>query len=119
MKKIGLFFVTQEGLLVTTYDKKEGEVKGGLISAPCGHEQVWRERFEQAYDKAYDFYPRGRVVFNTTSRQYVIYHDRCIKPIDLRPVIQTFGLEGENVRQTIDIYYGCERCDSLFDDDWD
>ncbi|MGL4737698.1 MAG: hypothetical protein ACRCW2_09630 [Cellulosilyticaceae bacterium] len=119
MNTIGLFFVTPEGLLVATYDKKEGERKGGLLIPPHGHEQIWRERFEKTYGEVYDFYPRGRVVFNIASRQYVIYHDRCIKPMALRPVVEAFGLGEESVRQTMDIYYDCARCKHLFDDDWD
>lgn len=119
MNAIGLFFVAPEGLLVRTYDKKEGEGKGGLIIPPHGHEQVWREQFEKDYKKAYDCFPRGRVVYNTTSGQYVIYHDRCIKPAELRAVALQFGLENEAVRKSVDIYYDCERCQNLFDDDWE
>ena len=90
MAQIGLFFVTPEQVLMTAYDRQAGQRQGGFMTPPEGHDRVWRERYEESYGKAYDFFPRGRVAYNTTMRHYVMYHDKCLKEAQLEEIKKQF-----------------------------
>lgn len=117
MTKIGLFFCTQEGLIACTYDKQEGKQQGVFIIPTEGHDRVWRSQYEQEQGVGYDYWPRGRVAYNTSSRQYVVYHDTCIQVEEIQQVIQAFGIQDEDIRYTVDEYYSCHACSKTFMDD--
>lgn len=63
----------------------------------------------------YDFYPRGRVVYNTKTNKYHIILDKCIQgenTIDL--IIDEFKLPRKDVIIMSDEHYKCHRCNKNY-----
>ncbi|MEG0711229.1 MAG: hypothetical protein RR448_03170 [Niameybacter sp.] len=116
MAQIGAFFC-QDEILTKQYETLAGTKQGVFYNPPEGHDRVWRNEFEKKYEEKYDFWPRGRVAYNTNSKQYVIYHDPCLKQIQLNQVRECFGIDEEEVRFVVDEYYSCHVCSHKWVDD--
>lgn len=116
MARIGVFFCTDE-ILFEAYEVKEGKQQGAIFNAPEGHDRVWRNKFAEKHGRSYDFWPRGRVSYNTNSKQFIIYHDKCISSEHLEAVRALFEVPKEAVRYTVDEYYSCQACQKKMMDD--
>lgn len=80
---------------------------GDFLTHPGGHHDVWEgwRRLGPAglirrglpsliAWHEYEHFPRGRVVFDTTTRRFTLYADRKLQaPCVLREVLRMFGLE--------------------------
>lgn len=118
MANIGVFFCVNDEIVTHMYEKKEGKQQGVIFNPPEGHDRVWRNEFEKTYKEKYDFWPIGRVSYNTNSRQYIIYHDQCIAQDTLEKVRVLFNVPEEAVRYVVDDYYSCAICrKKIIDDD--
>ena len=71
----------------------------------------------QLGDENYDYWPRGRVTCNTTSKCYNIYHDACLQGSALEKIREAFKLEPQQVRYLQDPYYTCHACMKKLSDD--
>lgn len=116
MAQIGVFFCLED-ILTKQYNIQEGIRQGILYNPPEGHDRVWRKQFEETYKEKYDFWPRGRVAYNTNSRQYIIYYDKCLTQDTLDQVRKLFGIDENQVRYIIDEYYSCHICSHKWIDD--
>jgi hypothetical protein len=60
----------------------------------------------------YEEHPRGRVVYNTKTRQYTLYLDRCIlgKKAVVQRIIREMRLPGKQTATATDSHYRCFRC---------
>jgi hypothetical protein len=82
--KVGIFFFIDNEILMDAVHIEKGEAYGDAIQHG-GHYEFWEslkpnilaERKFKA--RAYDAYPRGRVVYFPKKEKYIIYADRCIK----------------------------------------
>lgn len=110
MSQIGVFFYTEDEIISYTYEIKQGTQQGVFFNPPEGHDRVWRKEYEKGEAKGFDFWPRGRVAYNTNSKQFIIYHDKCIKKSELELVRIKFGIKEEEVRYVEDQYYACHEC---------
>ncbi|MDA3733091.1 hypothetical protein PBV87_16565 [Niameybacter massiliensis] len=117
MAQIGVFFCQQDDILTKKYDRQQGTIQGVFYNPPEGHDRVWRNEFEAKFNEKYDFWPRGRVAYNTNSKQYVIYYDKCLKEDVLDKVRQSFEIESNEVRFVVDEYYSCNACSHKWVDD--
>jgi len=81
--KVGIFFFVDGEIIMDTVPVENGEPYGDAIQHG-GHYEFWEKlvpktlaerRFKA---RAYDAYPRGRVVFFPNRKKYVLYGDRCI-----------------------------------------
>ena len=99
----------ESGTLVLVTDctlLTEAEPYGDFLTHPGGHHDVW-EGWCQLGPAAlarrglptliawheYEHFPRGRVVFDTTTRRFTFYADRKLRaPGVLREVLRVFGL---------------------------
>ena len=84
----------------------EAEPYGDFLTHPGGHHDVWEgwRRLGPAglarqglppliAWHEYEHFPRGRVVFDTTMRRFILYADRKLQaPGVLREVLRVFGL---------------------------
>jgi len=81
--KVGIFFVVDGQLLVDAVPLEQGEPYGNT-RGHGSHYDFWEslapgndgERRFKA--RAYDTYPRGRVVYFTQEKRFVLYADRCL-----------------------------------------
>jgi len=75
---IGLFFMVNGKLLLHTCTLSDGEVYGDFINYPESHYTIWQCEYAHIYGVDFDFFPRGRVIFNRVKNIYLLYHDLCI-----------------------------------------
>ncbi len=121
---VGIVWGVRDGagplLLVTDRTPlAEAEPYGDFLTHPGGHHDVWEgwRRLGPA-DLArqglpslitwheYEHFPRGRVVFDTTTRRFTLYADRKLQmPRVLREVLRVFGLDPARCAVRTDPHY--------------
>lgn len=117
---IGIFFIVNGELIVDAVQLEHGEEYGNAIQHG-GHYEFWenlepKTKSERIFKRrAYDAFPRGRVIFDVRQGRPVIYVDRCIKDErSLALLKHAFQLSGFDVRT--DEHYQCARCNQDFID---
>ena len=76
--KVGIFWVVRSMVVARCQDIISVPPVNGLMTIEADHFTSW-----DAYNMVlnthceYDYYPRGRVVFNTQDEKFIIYIDRC------------------------------------------
>lgn len=121
---VGIVWGVRDGagplLLVTDRTPlAEAEPYGDFLTHPGGHHDVWKgwRRLGPAglarrglppliAWHEYEHFPRGRVVFNTTTRCFTLYADRKLQtPRVLREVLRVFGLDPARCAVRTDSHY--------------
>lgn len=119
--KVGIFFKVECDLLVDAVDTMYGEPYGEAVQYG-GHFDFWnnlrpRNQCQRQFKAhAYDYYPRGRVVYFTKTNEYRLYSDRCLSVDDVQAVVKEFKLENQLFNVVGDDHYRCARCNSNFMD---
>ena len=75
---VGLFFLANGKLLLHTCTLSDGEAYGNFINYPESHDTVWQREYARHYGVDFDYFPRGRIIFNRAKSMYLLYHDPCI-----------------------------------------
>lgn len=111
--KVGIFFVVNGDLVVDAVPLEQGEFYGDTVGF-SGHYDCWqalapKNPTEQLFKShAYDYYPRGRVVYFKESGNFRLYADRCLKKTDVEKVATTFQLTAYRLAR--DEHYQCASC---------
>ncbi len=117
--KVGIFFVVNNEVLFDAVPLQNGEKYGNFIEYG-GHYDFWEKlipnnAIEQAFkDRAYDAYPRGRVVYFIREQKFRLYADKCLNSNDLLLVKKVFELK--NAVRTQDEHYQCASCNQDYMD---
>lgn len=117
---VGIFFVVGDSILLDKTPVKKGEPYGDAIQYG-GHYDFWEtlqpatSTDRQFKARAYDAYPRGRVVYLKRRKTFVLYADKCIRPAMLKTIARQFGLSNPEIEH--DEHYQCARCNPDFIDD--
>lgn len=121
---VGIVWGVRDGagplLLVTDCTSLAGaEPYGDFLTHPGEHHDVW-EGWRQLGPTGlaqrglpsliawheYEHFPRGRVVFDTTTRRFTLYADRKLQaPRVLREVLHVFGLDPARCAVRTDPHY--------------
>ncbi len=119
-KKVGIFFFVENEILMDAVPVANGEPYGDAIQH-SSHYEFWeslvpRTITERKFKaRAYDAYPRGRVVFFQEKNKYCIYYDPCMKLNDeIVIVTEKFELNGVDIELQNDEHYKCARCNPYF-----
>jgi hypothetical protein len=112
--QVGIFWLWRERLIVHATALTEAERWGRYLNA-IGHDRYWEDlqiAGEVPGDVEYTEPPRGRVVYDTISRKYFLYADRCILSRSqlITEIIQRLGLLAEAVEISGDEHYRCADC---------
>jgi hypothetical protein len=112
--QVGIFWLWRERLIVHATALMEAERWGRYRNA-LGHERHWEDLQVAGVvpgDVEYTEPPRGRVVYDTISRKYCLYADKCIlsRPELITEIIQRLGLLTEPVEVSGDDHYRCADC---------
>lgn len=81
-----------------------------------GHYDFWDElkpktEVERRFKShAYDYYPRGRVVYFQSRQQFWLYVDGCLNAGDQEAIVDYFGLAETPLEIERDEHYQCARC---------
>lgn len=95
----------------------------GKYDSSTGHYQLTQLRFRKAYawykDHAYDYYPRGRLVYDAVKKQILIYTNKCIRtnPEISSLVVKELIPAGVHYAWRSDAHYRCHHCNPHFLDD--
>lgn len=114
--KVGLFFVVNEKVLAEMIDITTASIYGDFLIGNVGHYDVWEAKYRKIYCKEYDYFPRGRVVLNNASKEYIIYFDRCISKTKRNEIVEIFDLKEQQVKFEKDQHYVCRRCNRNYID---
>ena len=104
---VGIFFVVNNRLLLHSCSLEEAEKYGDFLNYPKSHMDIWEEFYYKKYRVDFDFYPRGRIIYNIKEQTYYIYYDKCIEKD-----IENLGIipENQNVKLQKDFHYQCHKC---------
>ncbi len=116
---VGIFWGVNGVLVIDRSTLYEAEPYGDCITHAAGHYDRWQEW--QALGKAqsealgypdciasteYDQWPRGRVVYETLTKRFVLYADRrLLKPDIIDALKSAFGLNDAEVIVKSDLHY--------------
>ncbi len=115
--QVGIFFVVDGSLLIDAVPVAQGEPYGDTVGHG-GHHDYWKaltpknaveKRFKE---RAYDAYPRGRVVFFTKTKRFVVYADKCLTAGMLQRIATRLGIDKPLF--TPDEHYQCAGCNPSF-----
>ena len=107
---VSLFFVVNGKFLIHCCKKEDGEKYGDFINYPQSHMEIWDKYYYKKYHVDFDYFPRGRVVYNIKENKYYVYHDKCIK--DLSNIVGTEDKEKIEIRE--DFHYQCHKCNKNY-----
>ena len=109
-----LFFYIQNSkenyFLIHKCENEESELYGDFLNFPESHMDIWEKYYKNKYKVDFDYYPRGRVVYNTKEDCYYIYHDKCIK--DLEEILKYY--QNTNYKICTDFHYQCHNCNKQY-----
>jgi hypothetical protein len=108
---VGIFWRVSGVLVIDRSTLDNAEPYGECITHAAGHYERWQEwqalggarRAAAGYpdriaSTEYDQWPRGRIVYETPSRRFVIYADRRLQqPAIIEALKTAFGLNGAEV----------------------
>lgn len=116
MPKVGIFFFIGDKVLIDAVPVEQAEPYGDAVQYG-GHYEFWERLVpkgiaERSFkSRAYDAYPRGRVVYFPKEKKFCLYHDACLRPErEIREVIEGFELVGVKMELLRDAHYKCESC---------
>ena len=121
--RIGIFFVVDGALIGDTLSVEQCQ-RYGDHAEHGAHYDYWSKlkpttAAESSFKShSYDYYPRGRVVFDVKHQQAKLYLDHCIDTAVLAAISVTFELPS-NTRVCYDEHYKCYQCNQMFIDDFD
>lgn len=111
--KIGIFFMVQGHLLIDAAPLEQGELYGDAINF-SGHFEYWEtlqptSAIELLFkNHAYDYFPRGRVVYFNKTNSFKLYADRCITKAEIEKIAAAFQLSTYQLAR--DEHYQCVIC---------
>ena len=114
--KVGILFVHDEYPWIDSTPLEEAVLYGDVLNHDKGHDAYWEELQASGSvprDEEYDECSRGRVCYDTKSKTFHLYLDRCIlKRQELvERIIRTMNLPPEILTETrLDSHYRCPKC---------
>ncbi len=107
---VSLFFVVNGKFLIHSCKKEAGEKYGNFINYPESHMEIWDKYYYKKYHVDFDYFPRGRVVYNIEADKYYLYHDKCIKDVSSLIPLEDKG----KVEIREDFHYQCHKCNKYY-----
>ncbi len=113
--EVGIIFLVKGKPFIDSVLVTEAEGHAHFKIHSRDHYQYWGQLQGMGAvpkDMEYDEVPRGRVVYNTATRKYTLFLDRCIlknKRLVSR-IIAQMNLPLENAETDTDSHYRCPKC---------
>ncbi len=118
--EVGTFFVVKDELFIESTPLSSAESYGDDFLIHRGsHASFWKQVIkvkESLSGTSYDYFPRGRVLFNIKEGRYWIYVDPCIHtdPRMMAEVVSEFHLPEEKIEIRLDSHCKCHTCNSQY-----
>lgn len=122
MSNVGIFFLVNKAIIS---DKVEIAMaySNEMFAEHGEHYNYWdtfkpTDKDELLFKShAYDYYPRGRVVFDRVRGFYYLYVDKCISAEFVSQISDHFELKKTELKVMLDQHYVCHLCNRFFIDD--
>lgn len=108
---VGLFFYVNGKFLVSKTDLESAEEYGKFLVHDKSHFEVWEKSCRKMYKVDFDYYPRGRFVYDASEAKYIVYTDRYILSIIMDEVKKHKGVK---VSVELDEHYQCKKCNKFY-----
>ena len=117
-EKVGPFFWIQGKLIAYPDSIEDGlELCPGKVDGKAGHYTEY-QKLPQRFEHDYDYWPRGRVVFDKTKNRAIVYLDRCIKSDEdvHKAIVQAYALDPQRTSWRLEGHYQCHCCNKGYSD---
>jgi hypothetical protein len=113
---VGLFFCVERTLINLSCPLALAEPYGDNLTCPDSHDEMWRNpEVNLGHPVDYDYYPRGRVVYNTKTELFTVYIDHCLDTPELiADLLESFGLVDKAYKIDYDEHYQCHMCNENY-----
>ena len=71
---VGIFFFADGNLLLHTCPFSDALPYGDFLNYPLSHDDVWIKRYQAQYKVDFDYWPRGRIIYNTKENAYTVFY---------------------------------------------
>ena len=73
--------------------------------------EIWDKYYYKKYKVDFDYYPRGRIIYNVKEKIYYVYYDKCLEEI-----IHNLNIipKNEKVKLLYDFHYKCHKCNKNY-----
>lgn len=105
---VSIFFYVEGKFLLHECSLEDSLKYGNFLNYRDSHFDVWNKYYYNKYQVDFDYYPRGRVIYNTVENCYYIYRDKCIKNLD------EITSKYENYKILDDFHYQCHNCNDEY-----
>lgn len=120
--KVGIFWSVVGSIVADAVYLYEAEPYGDALQHG-GHYEFWQklkpftdiERIFKGH--AYDYYPRGRVLFFPKRQVVRVYVDNCMDSDIIDAALDLFEFQELNIEIETDLHYRCSDCNRMFVDD--
>lgn len=113
--EVGIFWVLEKRLLIDSTPLTDAADYSDFKIHGADHYTVW-EKYKRVDAVPryleYEDVPRGRVMYNTKTRQYLLLADRCIlkRPGLVNRIKAKMGLPTNKTNIDSDAHYRCPKC---------
>lgn len=116
MGLVGIFFFINGEIIIETTELKDAEEYGDFKIHKRSHYDMWISELEKRTHKPYDYFPRGRVVYNYKDNYFRIFIDRCINKSEIIDRIKTaFCIQRQKIDFVDDdFHYTCHNCNKFY-----
>lgn len=111
---VNLFFKVKDNFLIHECSNLEALKYGDFLNYPVSHFDIWNKYYKKRFMTDFDYYPRGRVIYNIKDKCYYIYHDKCINEKELKIIVDKY--KDKNYKILLDSHYSCHRCNKDYID---
>lgn len=111
--EVGPFYVIDGVVFNDTDSLRKVSGVNGMFDSDNTHYDFWKllQRIYPEYRRIdYDYYPRGRVVYNKNKDEYRIFIDKCITSKNIKEIISELNLPWNKVVTDYDEHYQCHSC---------
>ena len=105
-KDVGIFFVVDNKPLIHCCSLEESEQTEYFCNFPFSHYDIWNLFYINKYKVDFDYYPRGRIIFDKTLNIFRIFYDPCAEEFG-KSIIKKYD---KNCRLELDEHYSCHNC---------
>ncbi len=113
--KVGMFWCIGNTVVGEAVPLDKAEPYGDALQYG-GHYDYWSELKPQTEtdrrfkSHAYDYYPRGRVVYFQSRQQFRLYVDKCLSDENRKSIADYFSLDLTQIEIETDAHYQCAEC---------
>lgn len=104
---VGIFFFVENEFLLHHCALGIAQPYGDFLNYPLSHDTVWEKFYRRKFGVDFDYYPRGRILFNKAAQIYLIYFDGCIER-EIEKLSEGLGSARFHIAR--DEHYQCHRC---------